>query len=428
MKKVLMIASDAPPYGGSHMLRVVNLANALYMSGVEVVILTIEPSAGSPNIDISSENILNRNIKVLHAPHGILHRRYYSIEKKKVTIKKKVSILSKLINRLKRNILIPDAMIDWYFEVIAYEAKEQTILTHQPDMIISMSMPNTTHLIGYTLSRKYRVKHFIDYADPWVFEPGNPRRGIRKAIEYFLEKKVINNSCGIVVATQKTLDVYVKEYGIDNNKISLTLMGFNELDKNTVLIEELVDASDNIRFIYGGALDVFHRNPEPFIEAFSAISEKYSVKSLFYVDDTEYLNAIIQKYNEQAFKIATYLPFEEFMKTIYCCEVLVLFGNSLGLQIPGKLFNYISTGRHILYIKNFDGEDDVEKILLEYGNVSIVNNNAKEIFEVIVSIITDKQYKTIICGIAARLKKYTWAEQGNQFAARVLKELENDRP
>lgn len=51
-------------------------------------------------------------------------------------------------------------------------------------------MPNTSHLIGYKLSKKYNIDLIMDYGDPWAYEISVKRGKIRFKLEYKLEKNI----------------------------------------------------------------------------------------------------------------------------------------------------------------------------------------------------------------------------------------------
>ena len=62
-------------------------------------------------------------------------------------------------------------------------------------------------------------------------------------------------------------------------------------------------------------------------------------------------------------------------------DILVFFGNSTTDQLPGKIFNYIASGKLMFYISNTEKleEDQGALIAKEYGYSVIAKNNVEDI-------------------------------------------------
>ena len=148
--KVLMITPAFPPYEGSHTQRMLAVANSLVENGLEVAILTLEEMKGHPTYNSSSLNKVNTRIIIYRAKAGKLHKKTYenSIEKDNVIIENThvsdyKSKIKTILNKYKRNVLIPDTMIDWYYPAVRYAIKHGVVDDWSPDYIYSCSMPNT---------------------------------------------------------------------------------------------------------------------------------------------------------------------------------------------------------------------------------------------------------------------------------------------
>lgn len=430
MKKVLMVTPAFPPIGGSHMQRMINFANSIAEMGIELHVIACEPSLGHPCIDYKSKSLINENIKVYYAPEGFLHRRAHSYAKKidKRNIKKKKSIISMLLgwgNKFKKKLLIPDTMIDWYFSTMKYIKDNNLIERINPDAIISCSMPNTVHLIGYKLAKKYNIKLIMDYGDPWVYETSIKRGKFRFMIERYIESKILKKASHVCFATKTTRDLYINKYNIKPEKTTVAMMGFYEKD---IINNSINDGKKCKRkclsMTYGGALNPAHRNPIPLFEAVKHLLDlNHKIEIQLRVDEITRISQQVKFYGlEKNILVKGYIPFDEYLQEAKYYDVLILFGNSSPLQIPGKLFNYIGTGMRILYIKNMDKEqyDPTEEILNKYGNAICVENNPYKIANAILSLQMEKLNGGIRRTTIDHILEYSWKNQGNIFAKAVF--------
>lgn len=410
--KILLITAAFPPVGGSHMQRMLNLANYLIEDGHEVNVIAYKPSDDYPNIDINSIKDVSKRIKIWYVQEGFLHRKIRNkvvISQSNDLNKSKTKKFKKVLFNYRKKMLIPDPLIDWLPEVIKYEKRFKIVEQIKPDLIISSSMPNTAHIIGYQLSKKYKVPLMMDYGDPWTYEVSIERGIVRRNIDYFIESRIIKHSQMITVATENTRMLYINKFKVPESKISTFMMGYIPTQK--LIANKETSYSPKISFIYGGMLNPIHRNPIPFIEAINNFSS-FDVECKF---RTNVSKDLIEKFTntKSLVRVEPLIPFDQFIEELYAADVLVLFGNSTPIQIAGKVFNYMSTGKHILYIKNMpkDIHDPVEKIMEEYGNSTIVQNNNKEIYKSILNLIDLKKNGDLKIKHSEKIDKYTWESQ-----------------
>jgi hypothetical protein len=433
--KIIMITPAFPPIGGSHMQRVLNFANSLAEKNIELYVIGCDPSPSHPNLDYRSKDLIDKRIKVIYTPEGFLHR-YTRVGKQansspdkgnnKKTFK---SIMVNFGSGIKKKILIPDTMVDWYFSTMRYIRKNKIIEKIKPDVILSCSMPNTSHLIGYKLSKKYKIDLIQDYGDPWAHEISIKRGLFRFKLEYFLEREILKRASHITFATEATRDLYLSEYKLSKNKTSIAMMGFYEKDIINDHFESECLESSLLTMTYGGALDPVHRNPNPFFKALSTFSNSINLRIHMRVDDVKRILNMIKFYEVSNYvKVEGYIPFDEYIQEAKKSDVLILFGNSAPIQISGKLFNYMGIGARILYIKNMakDEYDQTEEILIKYGNATIVQNDIAEISNVILGLLEEKEKKQIKRFCNNEILEFSWRNQGRLFAEAVTSAIKKN--
>lgn len=422
MKKILFIAYIFPPFGGSHATRTIQIANLLSKKN-NISVLTVNPQKENDFYDGDLLNDISPSINIFRTDFGYLHKKKYASELKNIDIKKQDKSISRRIKEYlkskKEFFLIPDPVIDWL--PIALKKGKEIIEKNNIEVIISTASPYTSHLIGYFLSKKYKVPLILDYGDPWVFEKTRVRNRIRFSIEKYIEGKILKRAKKIFVTTESTKELYEKEYNVDKGKIDIAYMGYSE---EKVHKKEYVK-QEKLNLIYGGTLNPIHRNPNEFIEAIHKlpINKQDKINIEIYTGDDKKIKEIVQNYNlEDTIKIKKLISYNEFMKKLGESDLLLLFGNSSSLQIPGKLFNYIGSLTKILYLKNnLEKIDPVEKILEKSGENYYSSNEKEEIEEVLLKIISDWENNCLGKNEEKNVRQFQW--ENTLFS--LVKETEN---
>ncbi len=126
------------------------------------------------------------------------------------------------------------------------------------------------------------------------------------------------------------------------------------------------EKTNNILFTYTGSLDLKERPPVEIIELFNKINEKNNVKLCFYHKgnchsiiasySTKY-KGLIEDYGNQSVDIC----YQAMAKS----DFLISIGTITGNQIAGKTYDYISTGKPIIYFY-FNDYDLNKNYFLDY--------------------------------------------------------------
>lgn len=403
MNRILFITYQFPPFSGSHATRTLNIANELSKDN-EVIVLTVEVNENMRFYDLELKNKLNSNLKIYRTKMGYLHKTYYENSNFKKNNQTKINIILK---KIKKQMLVPDTAIDWY--PIALKKGEKLIKKYKPNKIISSATPYTNHLIGYKLSKNSNIPLFLDYGDPWVYEKSVKRGRIRFFFEKYLEKKILKKAEHIFVTTENTKKLYLKEFQLKEEKVSVAYMGFNKEDFK---IEKEVTNSKLI-FIYGGSLNPLHRNPLPFFEAISILDEeiKNNIIVEIYTDDEKlYKEVIVQLDIEDIVKFKKIINHNKFMNLLKSRDILLLFGNSNNLQIPGKIFNYIGSLTNILLINNQENilEDETNQIIRSFENNFLISNSKNDILKILQKIFYNWKNSLLKKNSKIKSENYLW--------------------
>jgi glycosyltransferase involved in cell wall biosynthesis len=247
------------------------------------------------------------------------------------------------------------------------------------DTIVTTGPPHSLHLIGLGLKKELpNVKWIADFRDPWTeisyykhlkLTSGSDRKHRQ------LEKWVFENA-DLTLATSYTdaenfrkngANAFCVTNGFDKDVESLNRETVKTYIDNSPTLQ--IDDSSKFTLSYVGILEQL-RNPENLWKALKELSEKhqdfaedFELKFVGRVDD-KILNEIENSVLKTNIRNLGYLAHDESVKEMENSDLLLItnFPNesSKGI-IPGKLFEYLATGKKII---SFGPKDaDVETIL-----------------------------------------------------------------
>ena len=368
-KRVLIITYYWPPSGGSGVQRWLKFAKYLPEFGWEPVIFTPE----NPDFDLSDETLLKEispQLEVLKfpiwEPYNLFRKlgNEKSKDTAKVLEKKKKGWVDKLGIWLRANAIIPDPRVYWVKPSVTFLS--DLVKSGQFQAVITTGPPHSLHLIGLKLHQKTKIPWLADFRDPWSkweFLDTLPMlKSVRKRHEK-LEKKVLSTANAITTISPS----FQKDFEhLINRKTDLLTNGFDEKD----LPEDWAKRKpieDGIEIVYTGVIDSI-RNPIPFLMA---------LKEAFETSEKKVYMRFVGKVSEEVGKLVSgdvwlakhirmegYVSHEKvfdfYAKSHLLLLILTDTKNAQG-NIPGKLFEYMATGRPVLALGDPNG--DAAKIL-----------------------------------------------------------------
>lgn len=363
-KKVLIITYYWPPSAGSGVQRWLKFAKYLPEFGWEPIIFTPE----NPDFDLQDESLLkeiNPNLEVLKFPIWEPYALFRSLKRdkikdtSKVLEKKNKSIVDKLGIWARANFLIPDPRIFWVKPSIDFL---QSILTNnQIDAIITTGPPHSLHLIGRELKRKTNIFWLADFRDPWSqweFLDTLPMTSFVRKKHDKLEHSVLQEA-DMVTTISPTFQKDLAK--IAGKSISLLTNGFDPADLPADWNPQSKTTA-SIEIVYTGVIDAI-RNPIPFIEAFQKVFKENNIEAHLrfvgkvsssvesFVNSDEWL----KKYIHFEGYVSHHEVFEYYKKANLLLLILTDTKNAKG-NIPGKIFEYLATGRPVLALGDPQGD------------------------------------------------------------------------
>ena len=381
-KKVLIVTYYWPPAGGPGVQRWLKFAKYLPEFGWEPIIYTPE----NPSYPLTDESLLKEvpdHIKMVKSkiwePYQIAEKLSKSNKKFKggqFDVGKNQSFFSKLSIFIRGNFFIPDARKFWVKPSIKFlktYLKENNI-----DVLVTTGPPHSLHLIGLGLKKELpELKWIADFRDPWTEISYYKHLKLTKLADkkHRRLQQSVFETADMTLATSYTDAENFRKNGA--NALCIT-NGFDEsessrvgeLENNkTLKSSNSTTLKPKFTLSYVGVLEQL-RDPENLWKVLEDLcktnpdfAKDFELKFVGRVDD-KIMNELENSVLKNNINNLGYLSHSQSVEEMEQSDLLLItnFPNesSKGI-IPGKLFEYLATGKQII---SFGPKDaDVEKIL-----------------------------------------------------------------
>jgi len=371
MKRVLIITYYWPPNGGAGVYRWLKLSKLLPEHGWQPVIYTPE----NPEVVADDPGLLRdvrSDIEVIKRPITEPFTLYKRFTGRNVKEKVQVGFLNEKKQGgwkedfalwVRSNFFIPDARVWWVRPSVKF--LKDYLRKNPVDAIISTGPPHSMHLIALALKRELGVKWIADFRDPWTFIDFYTQlklTGWADAKHKRLEREVLREA-DLVTSVSWHWAADSESLGAPN--VEVITNGYDPDDLPSP--PEPVD--DAFSLVHIGSLSPTRNAPELWKALKMLCDEDPTFAAKFKLRFVGPVDHTIAESVEQAglgahLERTGRVTHEEAMRQMQRARVLLLLVNDtpnlMGI-LPGKLFEYISTGRPILGVGPTQG--DVAKVL-----------------------------------------------------------------
>lgn len=382
-KKVLIITYYWPPSGGSGVQRWLKFVKYLPQFGWTPYVFTPE----NPSFDSKDESLLkdvSSDVEVIKLPiwepYDVFRRLSLMFSGKGVNSTDfistgKKSWFGKIATFVRGNFFIPDPKVFWITPSVRFlkdflsEQKIGTIITTGP--------PHSMHLIGLRLKKMNpSLKWIADFRDPWsewdIYDHLSLTKLARMRHKR-LERTVLRNATGVITISL----FHVKRLELlGGRKVELITNGFDEDDFKSMIHQR----TEKFTIRHIGVVDEL-RDPRPFLECVMELvqqNEDFSKDVL--IEFIGNINSALIEYVKNQPGLKDLVLFKrpinhQQLISIYGeTDVLLLVLTNTSIapgNLPGKLFEYIASGKPILCIGPEDG--DAAKIIDQSKLGSVIN-------------------------------------------------------
>jgi len=383
VKKVLMVAHQFPPVGGSGVQRSAKFAKYLPLYGWEPVVLTRDQG----KMVLRDESLLKElpeNIEIIRTPAYDL------------------TVLPGIFNKVGKfiawKILIPDGEVLWMKNAV--KTCLERIEAGDINVLYTTSYPYSDHLFGLEVKKRYPDLFWLaDFRDEWTNNPyliDKPHRPSRMKKEREMEKEVLEQADVLVTNTPIMKENFVKlNPGLDlETKMHVIPNGFDTEDFDGLGQEKIKNPQFTIT--YTGAL-YGRRKPDLFLEAVGNLvrvgkikKEKIRIRFIGSFKH-EVLNNLINKNGlEGSVDTIGYMEHGECLKNMMSSDAMLLLeGGGPGSEAfyTGKIFEYIQTDNPILAVIPKNGaaamlvRDTRTGIVCDWSDIKAIENGFLYMYE-----------------------------------------------
>lgn len=367
MKKVLFITYYWPPSGKASIHWPLKIIKYLPEFGYNASVLTVEEDTFS-QMDLSLLKQVDKNLEVIKTksfePFDLYKIFIGKGKNEQLVASETISLTNKSLAHkisiwIRMNLFIPDARIGWY--PYAVKGGAEFLRKNKFDAIVSIGPPHTTQLIGMKLAKKFSIPHIPVFIDPWVdivYYKNFKRSALTLAIDNYLEKSVIKNSAAAVFVTETMRSDFEKKYSGLSGKANVLFWGYDE--------EEFVNfnsksVGEEIIILHSGNIFDF-QNPVNFwgtVKKMIESGEKIRLKFTGTVSPG-IMNSVAEAGLNDYTDYLGFLPYNKLIEVMEEATYLMVCPTE-PRHLPGKLFEYLRTGKTILAFGNDNKE--VEEIL-----------------------------------------------------------------
>lgn len=379
-RRILIVTATFPPDGAVGSLRTVRLLKHLAGTRTEVEVLTLAPESYRAGTVIDSERLsqVPPAVRVTHAPalrpfvrlaEAVRGARRPSSPRaggrSATSPGRKAGSSAGILRRARRAVsallTLPDPEVSWIVPAILRGARRAK--SDRPDVILSSGPPFSAHLVGGVLAAVTKSPWVADFRDPWARAPWRDDRfGFERRAWSILERSIATRADAVLFVTRANRDDFAAQYG------QATAARFHVVPNgcDTADFEGLVPAPPSDRFVLLHAGSLYGaRNPSPLFRAVAKGVEngaidpgRFTIRLIGRVGipGVDLADFVRELGLQQVVEFVPHMPRAQVLQQMVDASALLVVQPVTKLSVPGKLYEYLATGRPILALAEPDGE------------------------------------------------------------------------
>jgi glycosyltransferase involved in cell wall biosynthesis len=354
--RLLIVAYDFPPNPSPQSLRWAYLVRELAAAGHEIRVLTAGvPGYGPGGLPEVGDAV--KILKVWPGPLSTLLRRRASVgpgtgssaaprssqgfHRRGGNEPGTLNWKGRLAERLKSGlslILFPDYRAVWL--PLARRAMRRVLSDFDPDIVVTSHEPACSLPLGMEASRM-GFRWVADLGDP-ILAPYTPVRWKNRARR--LERSVCTSAALVSVTSESFAQLLCDRHGLDPSRCMVLPQGFDakpeRMESTGVFDRNLLE------LLYTGRFYAFRR-ADPLLEAVVGVE---GVRlNIATPDAPEYVLRAAAEFPQKV-RILGFVGHGLALRLQRDCDVLVNLANEDPVQVPGKVNEYLGSGRPILHV------------------------------------------------------------------------------
>jgi len=318
---------------------------------------------------------------------------------------------------------LPDRWVSWALGAIPTSV--YWIYRKKVDVILVTFPLATTVLIGLVLQVLTRKPLVVDFRDSMT-EEDYPRDAFTRRVWVWIERNVMKRGSRFIFTTPSAREMYLKRYPKLRPEDFVVIA--NGYDENDFLNIDTTrkQSGEPFRLLHSGVIYPDERDPRAFFRAIQRLKRDGRINfRTVGIDlratgsDNYYRDLLKQLGIEDIVKLLPSISHQEAVQDIADADALLLFqGASCNHQIPGKVYEYLRSGKPILALTSTAG--DTATLLQETGGATIADlANEDAIYAALDQFLESLRQGTHPTPDQRRVQRYT-RKNGTQQLAHVL--------
>mgnify|MGYP001302781391 CR=1 FL=1 len=233
------------------------------------------------------------------------------------------------------------------------------------DAIISVSNPFKSHYIAEKIVEKIKVKKedirwIIFEFDPFFYNAEAKISSIRK-IKLFYDESRIFDKCDVIFFTPELYKFYNETLFAKFIKKAIPINFANIAPINCTQEQNAgieIDYS-KINCLFAGAIYKNIRNPEYMMNTFSKLNSKIHLTILTNYNEIKNFKINANLVSDRNISIFPFQKRSVVINLMTKSNILVNIGNTVEFQVPGKIFEYISSGKPIIHFSKIKNDPTI---------------------------------------------------------------------
>ena len=365
-KKILIVTHQYLPHVSPRTTRWKLLVDELITKGHKVTILTgMYPDFDKNNIEILYFGNKN-NINLVSNLRAKSKQVSSGDSIKKVFF----GILKKIYRFFINYLAWPDYSMYWLYQIY----KNRSHISKDYDVIVSVSLPFSSHIAAYFINKKVKKHWIMDIGDPFSLKVDAPEnnRFLYSGLNKRYEKKFYSLADNILFTHLDALSNHKKFFDIPSNKLIVAnpISNFDKDLFNNALSYDYLTRP--IKISYFGIFTKGVRSPNSFLEL---VKKNNEFVFSWYVNEDSEKTIKSCDINDDKHSFYSHVPREEAQQLmVNSAHCLLSIGNKNPNQIPSKVIEYLATGKPIIHFAEID-DDPVIKLSDEFDNLITINKS-----------------------------------------------------
>ena len=298
------------------------------------------------------------------------------------------------------------------------------------DVVLSISQPFKSHFIVEEFLKQIDgpIRWFVFEFDPFSYnEEVTKSESKRKSL--FKDEYRIFNSCDGIFLTPELHKFYNKtpfKKFIDK-MVPVPFANLEPISFEKSNVKKFPLMKDKINCFFAGRLYRDIRNPKNLLNTFSKLDSSIHLTLM-----TNFDESMISRYNTNEDTISL-IPLQNRDTAINMMNevnILVNIGNTVEFQVPGKVFEYMSTGKPIIHFSKLV-EDPALVYLKKYPLLFVVNEweiDERDYTEALENFcMENKDKKLTFQDVTKALVEFSGDRVSNEFSDTLISLLEASR-